>query len=413
MWSQLRKSKKSEGTPSVSGEERDDASFLKFANSWGALDAATANNAAADESKISAQLAKDRDHEYNKKNKAATVSVLGGPMDRFRLKHPIERTSSGTELDNAKRREEIRSGVSRQLGALPTPPTPTIRDDDDDVWYSRDHPGMWALTYEQLLAVDELAQKTFGSWSYRSKTMRHVNEAIIIPRCQKFETSYALSWNPKGQRIDAFITHCWDEPFADFVESIRNAFHPFTDKPNVWICAFALPQGNYQLLQEQSKVPMEESPFVRALRRATWFVVVRNSQVDLYSRAWCVAELYFAHQFGFTMNKRNSKTLVIGPDNFSHLRTSCVNAQASDPRDKYKIIRALLQDQGNLKAIDELVLQYRKHGTQRTNTPSVTTRDYFLWIFLLGIVLASIWLVYGVVSYKGEPRRLPIIGNQF
>ena len=150
------------------------------------------------------------------------------------------------------------------------------------------HPGMCSITLQQLLDVANLAEQIFGIRAYPLKSMRDINDAIIIPQCKLSGVSYALSKNPQGLSVEAFITHCWDEPFADFVDSIRTAFCPFTLKPNLWICAFAIKQGDHQALEMQLDVPLREAPFVQALSCATWFVVVRNSRTDLYNRAWCV-----------------------------------------------------------------------------------------------------------------------------
>ena len=153
------------------------------------------------------------------------------------------------------------------------------------------HPGMWSITFQQLLDVETLAQQKFGIQLYQLQSMRDITETIIIPKCQEgreVAVSYAMSLNPMGLPIDAYITHCWDEPFAEFVNSIRNAFRSSPHKPNLWICAFALIQGDHQTLESQLDSPLIDSPFVQALKCASLFVVVRNSKTDLYNRAWCV-----------------------------------------------------------------------------------------------------------------------------
>ena len=262
---------------------------------------------------------------------------------------------------------------------------------------------MWALSYQQLMDVEDLAQETFGTWSYCKKTMRDVNKHIIVPHCRKFATSYARSLNPLGLKTDAFITHCWDEPFADFVDSIKSAFLPFTNKPNLWICAFALQQGDPSVVQEQIEVPLQESPFVLALRAASWFVVVRNSKTDLYSRIWCVCELMFAREFGFTTAH---KTMVIGPDKFQHLRTSCLHAEAFDPGDKKRILQAIQKGPGSLEAIDKLVLQYRKHQHHREKARNSNREFYIIATMGLMCALAVSALAYAQISRETASQSL-------
>jgi len=265
------------------------------------------------------------------------------------------------------------------------------------------HPCMWAISFEQLLEIEVLAKRTFGHWNYRSKTMRHVNDSIVIPRCEASGTCLALSLNPQGLPTDAFITHCWDEHFADFVDSIRHAFHPFTTKPNLWICAFALRQGDERIVEEQLGMPLEESPFVQALSKAEWFVVVRNSQTDLYSRIWCVCELMYAKKYGFTMT---NKTMVIGPDKFSSLKTSCLHAEAFDPKDRQRILQVLIEELDGVDEIDRLVQQYRTHAVHAQanfRRGNIFGRSV-LAILVAGILVLLSLLSLGMTSNTNQPK---------
>ena len=271
----------------------------------------------------------------------------------------------------------------------------------------RTHPAMQAITFQQLLDVQAEAKRLFGR-NYWKKTMRDVNQDIIIPECNESGTSYALSKNPGGQKIQAFITHCWDEPFFDFVDSIEKEFHSHTKKPNLWICAFALKQGDSETLAQQLEVPLEDSPFVRALQYATWFVVVRNLNTDLYSRIWCVCELMFAMKIGFTTNNNDTSrldfdeeddaaankkvTIVVGPNVFSQSQTSCVDAHAANERDKIKILADLPQSGFSVDEVDELVHSYRKY-----EPPNQPRKQSFLpaigaTILFFGLVAIIAWL---------------------
>ena len=160
------------------------------------------------------------------------------------------------------------------------------------------------------------------------------------------------------------------------------------------ICAFALIQGNPALIEKQLKGAgsgnsLKDSPFVRALQDASMYVVVRNSNTDLYSRIWCICgksspslrstysayftphlycsplrcpsndiELMYAKNIGLTADK----TFITGPDVFQHLKTSCLDAKAFDPRDKECILRVLLLEH-NREEIDSLVMEYRTFGS--------------------------------------------------
>jgi len=191
-------------------------------------------------------------------------------------------------------------------------------------------PAMWAISYQQLMDIQKLVEKKLGR-KYQQATMRDVNKAIIEPSCAEHGKSYALTLNPVGLKLDAFVTHAWDEPFDQFIESIQHVFHTTMEKPNLWICAFALFQGDAKAIAAQVGAgtdSLDDSPFARALSGASMYVVVRNSSVDIYSRIWCVAELLHSKKLGLVPGK----AFVTGPDNFSDLQTSCLDAQAFNPK---------------------------------------------------------------------------------
>jgi len=165
--------------------------------------------------------------------------------------------------------------------------------------------------------------------------------------------------------VHAFISHAWDEPFGDFVDSIDKVFQTSLKKPNVWICAFALVQGvSDDCMQEQlgiaDKCGFEACPFVISLQAAKKFVVVRNSVTDLYSRIWCVCELMFAKKFELVPEH----TFVTGPDCFSKSRTSCIEAQATNIDDKARILSVLLANH-DYKEIDDFVNRFRAQGAPK------------------------------------------------
>ena len=231
-----------------------------------------------------------------------------------------------------------------------------------DPLMTADHPAMWAITYDQLVDVKNLVHQRVGPRRYRKATMRDVNDLIITPSCLETGVSYARQLNPDGLLLDAFITHAWDEPFVEFVESIEHAFQTTLNKPNLWICAFALVQGDASLIAKQlgtaedgdKKPSLLETPFVRALQHADRFVVVRNSCVDLYGRIWCVCELLYARQYGLVPEK----TYVTGANSFTGVQSTCLNATATSPKDQEVILSVLLNEH-NREEIDSFVTTFR------------------------------------------------------
>ena len=108
---------------------------------------------------------------------------------------------------------------------------------------AHEDPGMWAISFENLLMINDQTMKLFIG-DFKGKTMRDVNEKVIIHVCQKEKKSYVLSRNECGLKTDVFISHSWDKRFGDFVDCIKQAYHNKLRKLNLWICSFGLLQGN-------------------------------------------------------------------------------------------------------------------------------------------------------------------------
>jgi len=222
-----------------------------------------------------------------------------------------------------------------------------------------DHPSMWAISFDQLLEVRDQAMNLFKEKDedFDSKTLRDINEAIIIPVCQRTKTSYALYKNPKGLKLNVFVSHSWDEPFRAFVDSIEQVYLHSLEKPALWICAFGLVQGSSDEIKAQLGVgdtPLDESPFVKALQAADKYLVVRNQNTDLCSRIWCICEVMYAREY----NLIPSNTLIAGPNTFTDTTISCLEAKSFDINDKAKILKKLLNEH-NHADIDEYIAKFR------------------------------------------------------
>jgi len=234
-----------------------------------------------------------------------------------------------------------------------------------------DDPSMRAISYQQLLEVKDLVVSMFID-DFESKTMRDINEKIIIPVCRKTKKSYALSTNIDGLKIDAFVSHSWDEPFVAFVNSIEQALHHKPRKPNLWICAFALMQGNFEEIKAQlgpSDTSLDQSPFVKALKSATTYLVVRNCKTDLFDRIWCICEFMYARQFDFIPHY----TIVAGPNTFAGTNNSCVDARSTDPDDKAKILKELLNNHSFVE-IDEYIKELRSFWVSDSSASEKTAK---------------------------------------
>jgi len=243
----------------------------------------------------------------------------------------------------------------------------------NSILVARSHPQMWAISYDQLLKVRDQAKQLFKD-DFEDKTMRDINENIIIPVCRKNKRSYALSENICGLKTDVFVSHSWDEAFGEFVECIVQAYDNKLRKPNLWICAFGLLQGNFEEIKAQlgtGDTALDESPFVRALKGADNYLVVRNSNTDLCGRIWCICEFIYAQKYGLIPGR----TLVTGPDTFADKNTSCIDAQSYDPSDKEKILEELTTN-SSVADIDAYIREFRSFGWTRDLDSTRTTGEF-------------------------------------
>ena len=119
----------------------------------------------------------------------------------------------------------------------------------------------------------------------------------------------------EGLGSRAFRHALLEGPFNEFMQSLRNAYRTGQEKPILFICAFALFQGEASDVAQALGQTIVDAPFVQALRSAETSLIVRNSKEDLYTRAWCLVELIFAKKFGFYGTKR---VLITGPNDYSN-----------------------------------------------------------------------------------------------
>jgi hypothetical protein len=115
------------------------------------------------------------------------------------------------------------------------------------------------------------------------------------------------------------------------------------------------------------EAPLESSPFVQALQEASTFCVVRNSNTDFHNRIWCVCELMYAKKYGLFPDCTN----VTGPDVFAQLRTTCLDAKATELEDRDRILKVLLTEH-NREEIDSIVQLFRTQDTPQ-QFPEINT----------------------------------------
>jgi len=161
------------------------------------------------------------------------------------------------------------------------------------------HPSTWCVTPDQFFAfLDEVHAR----YPDEDPSAYKVVNEIIKPMTAMSGESYALMLNPEGVPVKHFITHAWGEGVKSFGESLRGALSRdetgSADEPNgLWICFLANPQTwKSRQLERLLGANVWLSPFASAIEKAADVIAVRNANINMYSRLWCVFELFVAHR---------------------------------------------------------------------------------------------------------------------
>eukprot|EP00931_Biecheleriopsis_adriatica_P053418 TRINITY_DN31251_c0_g1_i3.p1 TRINITY_DN31251_c0_g1~~TRINITY_DN31251_c0_g1_i3.p1 ORF type:complete len:217 (+),score=49.27 TRINITY_DN31251_c0_g1_i3:317-967(+) len=172
----------------------------------------------------------------------------------------------------------------------------------------------------------------------------------------------------------------------------------------MFICAFALFQGNAAAVQKQLGNSLADAPFMKALKSSKYFLVMRNSTVDLYERGWCICEIIYASQLGF-FDEKADQVFVAGPDTFAESQISCLDMKTSQIEDKGRIMEALVQ-MGSYKRIDDLVKQFRTfHAGDTTGRLTRASTSFHLHLDLSGAQCQNVTVQIGAPGSPGTSNE--------
>lgn len=107
--------------------------------------------------------------------------------------------------------------------------------------------------------------------------------------------SYALMKHPEGLPCEVFVSHAWAEGVFELCGHVRRAWPQGLKKQNLYCCLLANPQ-NLDIEALLNRPPIE-SPFALAMQRASHVLVIPNDTVSIYTRLWCVYEIFLASEW--------------------------------------------------------------------------------------------------------------------
>jgi hypothetical protein len=156
----------------------------------------------------------------------------------------------------------------------------------------------WGITKADLRKLkkmvlkhsDKLYEKSDDPKDPKDPCVHVVMEHLIKPKLKRGE-SWALKQHPDGLEVDCFATHSWDEGIFEFIDKALDVF-PLCAK-GMYVCFLSNPQDAVEALLN---VPLEQTPFAKALQASTYLLVLPNSKICIYERLWCVYEMNLAYE---------------------------------------------------------------------------------------------------------------------
>jgi len=208
-------------------------------------------------------------------------------------------------------------------------------------------PERWCITPEQL---NELIEEVEKHYEDLDPSGYAVVKDIVKPMTKRFGVSWALMLNPKGLDVTHFVSHAWAEGIKQFGSDLNRAFQTYPDITGLWICFLAIPQNLTRTRLAKmigTGANPHMTPFNSAVQKAQSVIVVRNPRLNLFTRLWCVFELYAAAKW--------RKTIIPVGRNPPRINLSeCgLNGACSDPLDTKMLRAAIREDEAY--AVDEYV----------------------------------------------------------
>ena len=220
-------------------------------------------------------------------------------------------------------------------------------------------PEKCGITMEQLEAIRRHEKYK------RGMTMRDVVNEIIKPITKKKSKGYALLINRKKPlRAKIMVSHGWDEGYETFLSALQDS----RVKGPYWVCAMAIYQNEDDpklTIDKQLGKDPSTGPFATVLKQAKTMVAVITPECNIYTRLWCVYEMYVAAKLGVPVKLISTSTKYDGAYGtgkiyYDPLVASC--DQAIDtrsafayPNDRAMIHKEIKTFKGGFDAIDDVV----------------------------------------------------------
>lgn len=222
---------------------------------------------------------------------------------------------------------------------------------------------MWGITLEQLQDVKRDPEYD------ESMSMYDVIKTIIKPKTAGTGLGYALLLNEdEPLRAKFMVSHAWGENYNQFLSALResNCAGPF------WVCAMSICQNNDHeevTIEKQLGPDPKYGPFATVLKQADSMIAIMTQSCDIYTRLWCVYEIYVAISLGIPVSLHSYKEITGygGSDKMysnvvldsSGTPVESINASCGYEEDTNMITEEISKLEGGFDLIDDVVMWVR------------------------------------------------------
>lgn len=212
-------------------------------------------------------------------------------------------------------------------------------------------PHMWGISMEQLQFVK--TDKNFDD----KMSMHDVVDTIIKPKTADTGMGYAMLLNQdKPLRAKVMVSHAWNANYSHFLESLKQSGNegPF------WICAMSMCQNNDTedvTIEKQLGPDPHFGPLATVLKQADSMIAVMTSDCDIFTRLWCVYEIFIAITLNIpvTLESFNENTGNLVLDS-TEKAVDTSQAMCGYEGDKMMIYREISKLAGGFGLVDDVVM---------------------------------------------------------
>jgi len=237
-------------------------------------------------------------------------------------------------------------------------------------------PEMWGITLDQLRAIiqDEAFIRAESISGVRTgiggMTMYDVVEKIIKPKTRGKGLGYSLYINRKKPiRANVMVSHVWGDDYERFIEALLKSGSegPF------WVCAMAIYQNediSKLTISKQLGPHPSTGPFATVLKQSSKMVAIVTPNSDIYTRLWCIYEIFTAVQLGVpvdvsffseTMGETNETYYNAGLDNAGAI-VNTKKASCTDASDIAMIVSQVTELEGGFELLNDVISWVKMNG---------------------------------------------------